>query len=140
MLAYSITSEVYIASTGDIWTEVPIRMLPDKASIAVDTHGLNISTGGVHAIKFGWSESAGTCCIDLPSNTVRFPLMFTQFFSTYLTMCALKSVGAGSVHSRFVWADDRRQLAACKSVRAPGMIVQWSHVFPISFRSMCSLS
>ena len=61
-----------LLSTGDIWTEVPIRMLPDKASIAVDTHGLNISTGGVHAITFGWSESAGTCCIDLPSNTVRF--------------------------------------------------------------------
>lgn len=47
-------------------------MLPDKASIAVDTQGLNISTGGVHAIKFGWSESDGTCCIDLLTNTVRF--------------------------------------------------------------------
>ena len=112
---------MYIASTGDIWTEVPIRMLPDKASIAVDTHGLNISTGGVHAIKFGWSESAGTCCIDLPSNTVRFSSDVYAVFSTYLTTCALKYVGTGSVHSRFVWADDRRQLAACKSVLAPGI-------------------
>ena len=51
-------------------------------------------------------------------------------------MCALKSVGAGSMHSRFVWADDRRQLAACKSVLAPGIVldVQWSHVLYSLFR------
>jgi len=54
---------------GDIWTEVAIRLLPDKASVAVDTSGLNVSTGGVHAIKFGWSENDGTCCIDLLENT-----------------------------------------------------------------------
>ena len=46
-----------------------IRLLPDKASVAVDTSGLNVSTGGIHAIKFGWSENAGTCCIDLLENT-----------------------------------------------------------------------
>jgi hypothetical protein len=54
---------------GDIWTEVPIRLLADQASIAVDTSGLNVSTGGVHAVKFGWSFSDGTCCVDLLANT-----------------------------------------------------------------------
>jgi len=54
---------------GDIWAEVAIKVLPDGASIAVDTRGLNFTTGGVHAIKFGWSESDGTCCIDLLENT-----------------------------------------------------------------------
>lgn len=53
----------------DIWTEVAIKLLSDETSIAVDTQGLNISTGGVHAIKFGWSENDGTCCIDLLENT-----------------------------------------------------------------------
>ena len=54
---------------GDIWAEVAIKVLPDGASIAVDTSGLNVTTGGVHAVKFGWSEMDGTCCIDLLANT-----------------------------------------------------------------------
>jgi hypothetical protein len=54
---------------GDIWTEVPIRVLPDMVSIVVDTTRLNISTGGVHAVRFGWSFADGTCCIDLAANT-----------------------------------------------------------------------
>ena len=54
---------------GDVWAEVAIKVLPDGASIAVDTSGLNVTTGGVHAIKFGWSESDGTCCIDLLEDT-----------------------------------------------------------------------
>ena len=54
---------------GDVWADVAIKVLPDGASIAVDTRGLNVTTGGVHAIKFGWSESDGTCCIDLLENT-----------------------------------------------------------------------
>ena len=54
---------------GDIWTEIPIKLLPDQASIAVDTSGLNVSTGGVHAVKFGWSFSDGTCCVGLLENT-----------------------------------------------------------------------
>jgi hypothetical protein len=37
------------------------------------THGLNVSTGGVHAIKFGWHENDGTCCIDLLANTELVP-------------------------------------------------------------------
>lgn len=54
---------------GDTWTAVAIKLLPDQTSVAVDTSGLNVSTGGVRAIKFGWSESDGTCCIDLLENT-----------------------------------------------------------------------
>ena len=57
------------ATRGDIWAEVAIKVLSDGASIAVDTRGLNVSTGGVHAIKFGWSESDGTCCIDVLEST-----------------------------------------------------------------------
>ena len=54
---------------GDIWTEVSIALLPDKTSISIDTRNLNQTTGGVHAIKFGWSEMGGSCCIDLLENT-----------------------------------------------------------------------
>jgi hypothetical protein len=60
-------------SRGDIWTLVDIKVLPDGASIAVDTSGINVTTGGVHAIKFGWSESDGTCCIGLSANTYLSP-------------------------------------------------------------------
>ena len=56
------------ATRGDIWAEVPITLV-DGATIGIDTISLNVSTGGVHAVKFGWSFSAGTCCIDLASNT-----------------------------------------------------------------------
>ena len=55
------------ADRGDIWAEAPIKLLPDGASISVDTSGLNMTAGGVHAIKFGWSFSAGSCCVDLAS-------------------------------------------------------------------------
>ena len=61
------------ATRGDVWAEVAITVLPDGASIAVDTRGLNVTTGGVHAIKFGWSEKDGTCCIDLLENTFLAP-------------------------------------------------------------------
>jgi hypothetical protein len=54
---------------ADIWAPVPIALLADQASIRVDTRGLNMSGGGIHAVKFGWSFSAGTCCIDLLTNT-----------------------------------------------------------------------
>ena len=33
--------------------------------MVVDTSALNMTGGGVRAVKFGWSFSAGTCCIDL---------------------------------------------------------------------------
>lgn len=67
-------------SRGDIWTEVAIKLGPDEASIIVETQGLNVSTGDVHAIKFGWSESDGTCCIDLPSNTGLAPCIPGAYF------------------------------------------------------------
>ena len=51
---------------GDIWALAPVRVL-DGAQLSVDTTGLNVSTGGISAIKFGWSFNAGTCCIDLAS-------------------------------------------------------------------------
>jgi hypothetical protein len=57
------------STRGDIWAPVPIKLLSDAASISVDTSKLNVSTGGIHAVKFGWSFSGGKCCIDLPSNT-----------------------------------------------------------------------
>lgn len=56
-------------SRGDIWAEAPITLLDDGASIAVDTARLNVTTGGVQAVSFGWSFDAGSCCIDLPSQT-----------------------------------------------------------------------
>ena len=54
--------------------------------------------------------------------------------------------GTGSVHSRFVRADDKRQLAASKSVLAPAnrLDVQSSLVsclmFSVSFRLMSMVS
>lgn len=53
---------------GDIWTEVPIKLV-DEATISIDTSTLNVTSGGVQAVKFGWSFGAGTCCVDLASNT-----------------------------------------------------------------------
>eukprot|EP01043_Picozoa_sp_COSAG02_P067195 COSAG02_NODE_10709_length_1877_cov_1.098988_1_plen_349_part_00 len=54
------------ATRGDIWSEAPIK-LQSGESITVDTSHLNTSTGGVRAVKFGWSFSAGSCCVDLAS-------------------------------------------------------------------------
>ena len=56
------------ATRADIWTEVPIKLV-DGATISIDTSSLNVSLGGVQAVKFAWSFSAGTCCVDLASNT-----------------------------------------------------------------------
>ena len=50
---------------GDIWAPVKITLLPDQASMSLDTSGLE----GVHAVKFGWGSRAGTCCIDILANT-----------------------------------------------------------------------
>lgn len=54
------------STRGDIWAEAPIK-LQSGESIVVDTSHLNTSTGGIQAVKFGWSFSAGSCCIDLAS-------------------------------------------------------------------------
>lgn len=50
---------------GDVWAEAPIALLPGSTAVAVDTGALNMTGGGVRAVKFGWSFNAGTCCIDL---------------------------------------------------------------------------
>ena len=55
------------ATRGDIWAEAPIRLLPTGQAIAVNTSHLNISTGGIRAVKFGWSTAQGTRCVDLAS-------------------------------------------------------------------------
>ena len=52
---------------GDIWAEAPVTLLPGGTSLAVDTSKLNTSTGGVRALRFAWSEKAGTCCVDAQS-------------------------------------------------------------------------
>jgi hypothetical protein len=57
------------AIRGDIWAEAPITLLADQTSISVATSGLNTSTGGVQAVKFGWSFAAGSCCVDLLEST-----------------------------------------------------------------------
>ena len=57
------------ATRGDIWAEAPIRLLPGGQAIVATTSHLNISTGGIRAVKFGWSTGKGTCCVDLASVT-----------------------------------------------------------------------
>jgi hypothetical protein len=39
------------ATRGDTWAEAPIELAPDGAGIVVDTSRLNMTTGGVHAVK-----------------------------------------------------------------------------------------
>ena len=46
-----------------------MRLLPGGQAIMVSTDNLNISSGGIHAVKFGWSATQGTCCVDLASVT-----------------------------------------------------------------------
>ena len=52
---------------GDIWAEASIRLVPGGTAIVVNTSGLNMTAGGVHAVKFGWAFQGGTCCVDLTS-------------------------------------------------------------------------
>eukprot|EP00040_Diaphanoeca_grandis_P030747 m.182539 g.182539 ORF g.182539 m.182539 type:complete len:226 (-) comp32119_c11_seq1:254-931(-) len=49
---------------GDIWADAPISLLGDGASVVVDASNLNMTMGGVHAVKFGWSFMSGACCVD----------------------------------------------------------------------------
>lgn len=55
------------ATRADIWAEAPATLLPGGTSVAIDTSRLNMSTGGVRAVKFAWAEKGGTCCIDAQS-------------------------------------------------------------------------
>jgi len=90
---------------GDIWTEVAIKLLPDKTAISIDTHHLNETTGGVHAIKFGWSEMQGSCCIDLLEHTeYKLPVATLSFacqFARDEYLLANATLYGNAVNSRF---------------------------------------